>query len=182
MPSQTSVRDLNKAHVRTQLQNNIKCEPIKEVIEQLKRSPAGMDPTLLKSIKFGVAFHHAGLSYDERDIIEGAFKQGAIKILIATTTLSAGVNLPARRVIIRSPFGFRSQLLDTLVYRQMIGRAGRKGVDTEGESILMCKTSEKAKVKELVNSDLRPVQSCLVQENNDETLCSSMKRAILGKY
>ena len=120
MPSQTSVRDLNKAHVRTQLQNNIKCEPIKEVIEQLKRSPAGMDPSLLKSIKFGVAFHHAGLSYDERDIIEGAFKQGAIKILIATTTLSAGVNLPARRVIIRSPFGFRSQLLGMISHKKSL--------------------------------------------------------------
>ena len=48
-----------------------------------------------------------------------------------------------------------------------------------GESILMCRPSEKQKVQELVNSDLRPVQSCLVQDNagsGEETLCSSMKR------
>ena len=125
-------KDPNKSNVRMKLQENIKMQPIKEVLEQLKRSPAGLDPSLAKSISFGVCYHHAGLSYDERDIIEGAFKQGTIKVLISTTTLSAGVNLPARRVIIRSPFSYRNQLLDTLIYRQMIGRAGRKGIDTEG--------------------------------------------------
>ena len=132
-----------------------------------------------QTIRFGVAYHHAGLSYDERDIIEGAFKQGAIKVLIATSTLSAGVNLPARRVIIRSPYRFGTQLLETLMYRQMIGRAGRRGLDTEGESILICKPNEKAKVEELVTSDIAPVQSCLLQDKSGETICASMKRAIL---
>lgn len=68
---------------------------------------------------------------DERDIIEGAFKQNIIRVLVATSTLSSGVNLPARRVIIKSPqcHGFP---IDILQYRQMIGRAGRMGVDTAG--------------------------------------------------
>lgn len=68
---------------------------------------------------------------DERDIIEGAFKQNIVRVLIATSTLSSGVNLPARRVIVRSPHchGFP---IDILQYRQMIGRAGRMGVDTAG--------------------------------------------------
>ena len=121
-PGPVVEKDPNKSNVRMKLQDNIKMQPIKEVLEQLKRSPAGLDPSLAKSISFGVSYHHAGLSYDERDIIEGAFKQGTIKVLISTTTLSAGVNLPARRVIIRSPFSYRNQLLDTLIYRQMIGR------------------------------------------------------------
>ena len=73
-----------------------------------------------------------GLTFDERDIIEGAFKDGALRVLIATSTLSAGVNLPARRVIVRCPFTYQSRLIDTLSYKQMIGRAGRKGIDTEG--------------------------------------------------
>ena len=60
----------------------------------------------------------------------------------------------------------------------MIGRAGRKGVDTEGESILLCRETDRRKVEELVTSNLQPVKSCLIQENG-ETLCSSMKRAIL---
>ena len=149
-----------------------------------------------------------GLTYDERDIIEGSFKQGSIRVLIATSTLSAGVNLPARRVIVRCPFTFQNRLMDTLSYKQMIGRAGRKGIDTEGkiylniivswmgmvsksrqfniviffsptgESILLCRETEKSKVEQLIESNLEPVSSCLIQ-GNGETLCSSMKRAIL---
>ena len=74
----------------------------------------------------------SGLTFDERDIVEGAFRQGLVKILVATSTLSSGVNLPARRVIVRSVM-FGGRLMDTLAYKQMAGRAGRKGVDTEGK-------------------------------------------------
>lgn len=100
--------------------------------EQLKRCPAGLDAVLSLTVPFGVAFHHAGLTFDERDIIEGAYRLGRVKVLVATTTLSSGVNLPARRVIIRSPLA-HGQCLDVLCYKQMVGRAGRKGVDTEGK-------------------------------------------------
>ena len=55
----------------------------------------------------------------------------------------------------RCPFTFGTKLIDTLSYKQMIGRAGRKGIDTQGESILICRESEKAKVKQLVNSGNR---------------------------
>ncbi|PIK47986.1 hypothetical protein BSL78_15134 [Apostichopus japonicus] len=88
-----------------------------------------------------------------------------------------GVNLPARRVIIRTIM-FNRRVIDPLCYRQMAGRAGRKGVDTEGESILVCKPNEMEKAKALISSDLPPVQSCLIQREGDE-LSNSMKRAIL---
>ena len=74
----------------------------------------------------------AGLAFDERDILEGAFRQNFLRVLVATSTLSSGVNLPARRVIVRTPM-FYGKVIDTLVYKQMVGRAGRKGVDTHGE-------------------------------------------------
>ena len=84
------------------------------------------------SITIKCRYIFSGLTYDERDIIEGSFKQGSLRVLVATSTLSAGVNLPARRVIVRCPFTFQNRLIDTLSYKQMIGRAGRKGIDTEG--------------------------------------------------
>ncbi|XP_016055399.1 PREDICTED: DNA polymerase theta [Miniopterus natalensis] len=148
-----------------------------EVIDQLKHSPAGLDSVLQKTVPWGVAFHHAGLTFEERDIIEGAFRQGQIRVLAATSTLSSGVNLPARRVIIRTPI-FSGQTLDILTYKQMVGRAGRKGVDTVGESILICKNSEKSKGIALLQGSLKPVCSCLRRQGGEE-VTASMIRAIL---
>ncbi|XP_054244104.1 DNA polymerase theta [Indicator indicator] len=152
-------------------------EGIEEVLDQLKRSISGLDSVLQRTLPWGVAFHHAGLTFEERDIIEGAFRQGLIKVLAATSTLSSGVNLPARRVIIRTPM-FGGKLLDVLTYKQMAGRAGRKGVDTEGESILVCKPSERSKGTALLQGSLKPVCSCLLRREG-EGVASSMKRAIL---
>ncbi|RLV99016.1 hypothetical protein DV515_00010215 [Chloebia gouldiae] len=150
---------------------------IDEVLDQLKHSISGLDSVLQRTLPWGVAFHHAGLTFDERDIIEGAFRQGLIRVLAATSTLSSGVNLPARRVIIRTPT-FGGRLLDVLTYKQMAGRAGRKGVDTEGESILVCKPSERSKGAALLQGSLKPVCSCLLRREG-EGVASSMKRAIL---
>nr|XP_033798472.1 DNA polymerase theta isoform X2 [Geotrypetes seraphini] len=152
-------------------------EGIQDVLEQLKRSPSGLDSVLGRTILWGVAFHHAGLTFDERDIVEGAFRQGIIRVLAATSTLSSGVNLPARRVIIRTPV-FNGQILDILTYKQMAGRAGRMGVDTEGESILVCKTSERSQGISLLQGSLKPVRSCLLKREG-EGITSSMIRAIL---
>ncbi|KAF7378835.1 hypothetical protein HZH66_015069 [Vespula vulgaris] len=133
---------------------------ILETIEQLKRCPCGLDNILKNVVSFGVAFHHAGLTIDERDVIEGAFRSGSLRVLVATSTLSSGVNLPARRVIIRSPM-FGGKTLDTLTYKQMIGRAGRMGKDIAGESILICKPNERKTAECLLSATLKPIESCL---------------------
>ncbi|XP_069800792.1 DNA polymerase theta [Dendropsophus ebraccatus] len=150
---------------------------IQDVVGQLRRCPAGLDTILGRTVPWGVAFHHAGLTFDERDVIEGAFRQGIVRVLAATSTLSSGVNLPARRVIIRTPL-FNGRLLDILTYKQMAGRAGRKGVDTEGESILVCKPVERSKGISLLQGGLKPVQSCL-QRREGSGVTGSMIRAIL---
>uniref|UniRef100_A0A3Q3KVV4 DNA-directed DNA polymerase n=1 Tax=Mastacembelus armatus TaxID=205130 RepID=A0A3Q3KVV4_9TELE len=152
-------------------------EGLVDVIAQLKRTPAGLDPILQRTVPWGVAFHHAGLTFDERDVLEGAFRHGMVRVLAATSTLSSGVNLPARRVIIRTPT-FNGHLLDPLTYKQMVGRAGRKGVDTTGESVLVCKEAERQKGITLLKGALKPISSCLVRREG-EGVTTSMLRAIL---
>lgn len=73
---------------------------------------------------------------DERDIVEGAFQVSTLRVLVATSTLSSGVNLPARRVLVRCP-PLRSGAADVLMYRQMVGRAGRMGKDTAGSALIL---------------------------------------------
>lgn len=146
------------------LRRQLKSDNILEVLEQLKNCPVGLDQVLKKTISFGVAYHHAGLSFDERDIVEGGFKSGAIRVLVATSTLSSGVNLPARKVIIRSPV-FQRQPINILTYKQMIGRAGRMGRDTKGESVLICTEAEKKIGFDLMMGTLDPVKSCIESED-----------------
>jgi replicative superfamily II helicase len=80
---------------------------------------------------------------DERRLIEDAFRAGIINVLCATSTLAAGVNLPAHRVIIRSPYMGISPLT-VANFRQMCGRAGRLGLDDNGEAILMMPKCDRA--------------------------------------
>ena len=94
----------------------------------------------------GSAFHHAGLSSEHRKIVEDSFRQGAIKILSATPTLAAGVNLPSRMVIISSyeryESGYGRYPISVLEYKQMAGRAGRPRYDDLGESVLISRTED----------------------------------------
>ncbi|BHF69409.1 hypothetical protein SprV_0301245300 [Sparganum proliferum] len=121
-------------------------------------------------------FAYAGLTMEEREIIEVAFRKGHLRLLVATSTLSSGVNLPARRVIIRTLL-FHGQTLDYLTYKQMSGRAGRKGIDTEGESILLCKPRDLGRAKQLLSTGMPPVTSCLLSRSG--TPQSSLRRALL---
>ncbi len=97
---------------------------------------------LAKLMEKGVAFHHAGLTNEARMIVEEAFRSGAIRFVAATPTLAAGVNLPARAVVIESYTRYSSEgevLISVSEYKQMAGRAGRAGLDEIGTSILVAK-------------------------------------------
>lgn len=90
----------------------------------------------------GVGFHHAGLGVLTRNLVEKSFKTGVIKLLTTTPTLAAGVNLPARRVILASVFRYDSEYggnmpISVLEYKQICGRAGRPSYDTFGEAIII---------------------------------------------
>ena len=123
---------------------------LKELSEKLSRSSnSAMGDTLAECVKGGVAFHHAGLRHTQRSEIESAFKNRVLYCLCATPTLAAGVNLPARRVLIRDLKRFEdgmSRLLPVMEVRQMLGRAGRPRYDPVGEAWLACKGGDPRQV------------------------------------
>jgi len=99
---------------------------------------------LAKCIRCGTAFHHAGLSYRCRQTIEDKFRDNTIKVIVATPTLAAGVNLPARRVIVYDYRRYNSEIgvyeeIPVMEYKQMSGRAGRPKYDKWGEAILIAR-------------------------------------------
>lgn len=107
---------------------------------------------LAQCVSRGVAFHHAGLLPEQRKLVEAGFRSNRIKIIASTPTLAAGLNLPARRVLIRSYKRYESGQgmvpIPVIEYRQMAGRAGRPGLDPYGESFLMAKNQ--AELQELM--------------------------------
>jgi ATP-dependent DNA helicase len=107
-----------------------------------KGDDSELTKTLAQMVLKGVAFHHAGLGPSSRKIVEASFKKGIIRLLTATPTLAAGVNLPARRVVIASVLRYDSDYgssvpISVLEYKQLCGRAGRPKYDTSGEAIIV---------------------------------------------
>lgn len=148
--------------------NDCEFADITSAITSLGKCPAGLDPVLEETLPSGVAFHHAGLTVEEREIVETCYRKGLLRVLTATSTLAAGVNLPARRVIFRQP-RIGCDFLDATRYKQMAGRAGRTGIDTKGESILICKPEEIKKVTGLLNESCASLHSCLSEDINGMT-------------
>ncbi len=125
---------------------------------------------LEKLYKHGMGFHHAGLLYEDRKKVEDYFIRNMIKIIVATPTLAAGVNLPARRVIIKDYFRFDSNFGSIKIPRieiaQMMGRAGRPKYDPIGEAIMIAKREEEKDFlfKEYILSEPLPISSKLATE------------------
>ena len=107
---------------------------------------------LASCVSRGIAFHHAGLLPEQRKLVEQGFRDNKIKVIASTPTLAAGLNLPARRVLIKSyrryEYGSGMVPIPVIEYRQMAGRAGRPGLDPYGESFLIAKND--AEVLELM--------------------------------
>jgi helicase len=131
-----------------------------------------LNRTLSSTVTKGVGFHHAGLGIKSRQIVESAFRNGIIKILFATPTLAAGVNLPARRVVIASIFRYDYEYggnipLSILQYKQLCGRAGRPAYDKYGEAIIIAdsRTNPEDLYNHFVLGEPEPIVSQLMNES-----------------
>ncbi|MFA9427436.1 ATP-dependent DNA helicase [Natronorubrum sp. A-ect3] len=119
-----------------------------ELAEKIREdSDTETSTDLADCVEQGAAFHHAGLSSTQRTLVEDAFRDRLLKVISATPTLAAGVNTPARRVIVRDwrrfdPSAGGMAPLDVLEVHQMMGRAGRPGLDPYGEAVLLAKSHE----------------------------------------
>ena len=135
----------------------------KRILEQI--SSQINNKQLSTFVKFGIAFHNAGLSLNDRQIIEDNFKINAIKIICTTSTLSQGVNLPARLVIIKSTNCYKGHNIGYSEYTkmeidQMCGRAGRPQFDNKGIAVIMTEIYKTQKFEgigcEKIESHLKP--------------------------
>ncbi|MBP2172656.1 DEAD/DEAH box helicase [Methanococcus voltae] len=114
-----------------------------EILNILEK-PSKTCEQLSECVKKGVAFHHAGLAMKQRKLVEDAFRKRLIKVICCTPTLSAGLNLPCRRAIIRDTKRFDGtgfSNIPNMEIQQCIGRAGRPGLDPYGEGIIVVKKS-----------------------------------------
>ncbi len=131
-------------------------------------------------IERGVAYHHAGLSHSARKIIERYFRERLIKIVVATPTLSAGINLPARRVLIYTKRFENGRFVQIPIaeYKQMAGRAGRPGLDPYGEAVIADAPNARV-AEEYIKGKPEPVESKLW---NDRALRIHVLAAIASGY
>lgn len=138
---------------------------------QLREKLAGL-------IARGVAFHHAGLSNTQRRLVEEGFREGAIAVIHATPTLAAGVNLPARLVIVEEYYryeaGFRRPI-GVHEYKQLAGRAGRPGYDRVGDSVIVASRTDDVEdlIDHYIRGELERVESKLSN-------LKSLRHVILG--
>src|SRR5690606_38272969 len=97
-------------------------------------------PAFRRAAVNGVAAHHAGMLPLLKVVVEELFSQGLIKAVFATETLALGINMPARSVVLEKLVKFNGTEHADLTpgeYTQLTGRAGRRGIDTEGHAVVV---------------------------------------------
>jgi helicase len=141
-------------------------EKVSENVLNSLESPTEQCSSLSETIKLGSAFHHAGLVNKQRELVEENFRNGKIKILCSTTTLSAGVNTPADVVVIPSLYRFEKygmELISVREYKQCVGRSGRPKFSSEGKSVVIASSEDQKDLflEKFVNGKMESVFSRL---------------------
>lgn len=123
------------------------------------------DDALREALSFGIGLHHAGLVESDRQLAEELFANNKIQVLVATSTLAWGVNLPAHLVVVKGTQYFDAKIegykdMDLTDVLQMLGRAGRPQFDTSGIARIFTQDSKKAFYKHFLHTGF-PVESSL---------------------
>lgn len=123
------------------------------------------DESLREALSFGIGLHHAGLVESDRQLAEELFANNKIQILVATSTLAWGVNLPAHLVVVKGTQYFDAKIeayrdMDLTDVLQMLGRAGRPQFDTQGIARIFTQDAKKDFYKHFLHTGF-PVESTL---------------------
>ncbi|MFW9767602.1 MAG: DEAD/DEAH box helicase [Candidatus Thorarchaeota archaeon] len=120
-------------------------------LQSVENSTVNIPSDVRALLHDGTAYHHAGLDYQTRRLIEKLFNRGLVRLICSTSTLAAGMDLPARTVVlssVRSPRDYRNYMTANSVH-QMLGRAGRPGHDRVGFGVIVAgSTGEADMIKE----------------------------------
>ncbi|MFX0178455.1 MAG: DEAD/DEAH box helicase [Candidatus Hodarchaeota archaeon] len=184
---------LLKNVVKNHIEQNLleKCRNIEKKLAKIK----GGHKDLKRIIKYGISFHHAGLLPKERKLVEDGFRKRILKVVCATTTLSAGINTPSRVVVLRDfkkyvtsghnlknfsgyhengdGFSYFKPFSANEVF-QMLGRAGRPGLDSVGYGIILVNNLEERNWVENNHFQSIPTNRKLIPLYNN--LVSSLNR------
>ena len=106
---------------------------------------APVDEVMTQGIMCGVVYHHADVPHEQRAVIERAYRRddAVLPVIVCTSTLATGVNLPAARVIVRNCCNGIRELISAAAFRQMAGRAGRTGQADAGDAFLIVDVIER---------------------------------------
>lgn len=143
----------------------------RKLIVQICNEKIGSDIRQMESVQTvkrllsrGIGVHHAGLLPQLKESVEVLFNMGLIKVLYATETFAVGINMPAKCVCFHSveKFDGRSfRMLNSKEYFQMAGRAGRRGIDSVGYSVILADRSRinMTKLLPVITADTEPIVS-----------------------
>lgn len=144
-------------------------EIVSFIRESLAKAPKEINrlrstQVIKETLPQGIAFHHAGLLPVIKEMVEELFGRGLIKVLYTTETFAVGINMPAKTVCfadLRKYDGISFRYLNTKEYFQIAGRAGRRGIDTQGHvvSMIFRPTFSYKEVKRITYKDIEPIKS-----------------------
>jgi ATP-dependent RNA helicase HelY len=172
----------------------------RSIADALEESPAlgasAGNQTIFQALRLGVGLHHAGILPSLKRLTEVLFERGLVRVVFATETMSLGIHMPARSVVLqgltkRTDRGFRT--LSTNELTQMAGRAGRRGIDPEGQCIIALDARDSlAEALAVIDGSPEPIASqfrlgfgsvaLLVQTVREEGAIRRVVESSFGQY